>query len=112
MFESVPSFAYALDRVAPTATWGPLTVDIAYGGAFYALVDAQRLGVELGAANVTRLIDLGRRIKVATCLRPMVTPLFCRISRSIRLPAKGCSRCSSSIWRISAWSASDSGWGT
>src|SRR5262249_24154770 len=31
-FESVPSFAYAFDRVAPTATWGPVTVDLAYGG--------------------------------------------------------------------------------
>ncbi len=37
-FESVPSFVYALDRVAPTATWGPVTVDIAYGGAFYAFL--------------------------------------------------------------------------
>ena len=37
-FESVPSFAYALDRIAPTPTWGPVTVDIAYGGAFYAFL--------------------------------------------------------------------------
>ncbi|MGL1701451.1 proline racemase family protein, partial [Vibrio parahaemolyticus] len=28
-FESVPSFVYALDRVAPTPAWGPVTVDIA-----------------------------------------------------------------------------------
>ena len=37
-FESVPAFAYALDRIAPTRTWGPVTVDIAYGGAFYAFL--------------------------------------------------------------------------
>ena len=39
-FESVPSFVYALDRVAPTSTWGPVAVDIAYGGAFYAFLAA------------------------------------------------------------------------
>ena len=40
-FESVPSFAYALDRLAPTPTWGPVTVDIAYGGAFYAFLSGR-----------------------------------------------------------------------
>jgi hypothetical protein len=37
-FESVASFVYALDRIAPTGSWGPVTVDIAYGGAFYAFL--------------------------------------------------------------------------
>ena len=46
-FESVPSFAYALDRIAPTATWGPVTVDIAYGGAFYAFLPANSIGLDL-----------------------------------------------------------------
>jgi hypothetical protein len=41
-----------------------------------------------------------RRISVATCLRPMVTPSSLSRSRSIRLPAKGSSRCNSSTRRI------------
>ena len=39
-FESVPSFVYALDRIAPTRSWGPVTVDIGFGGAFYAVLPA------------------------------------------------------------------------
>ena len=46
--------------------------------------------------------SLSWRISVATCLRPTRTPVNRSRSRSIRLPAKGCCRCNSSICRISA----------
>lgn len=39
--------------------------DIAYGGAFYAVVDAVPLGLSLDASNYLRVIDAGRRIKHA-----------------------------------------------
>jgi trans-L-3-hydroxyproline dehydratase len=64
-FESVPSFAYALDRVAPTATWGPVTVDIAYGGAFYAFLSADSIGLDLRTSPMRAIVDAGEEIALA-----------------------------------------------
>src|SRR5258708_9495431 len=61
-FESVPSFAYALDRVAPTPTWGPLTVDIAYGGAFYAFLPADSIGLDLHHSPMRAIADAREEI--------------------------------------------------
>ncbi|HYD04670.1 MAG TPA: proline racemase family protein [Reyranella sp.] len=61
-FESVPSFVYALDRVAPTATWGPVTVDIAYGGAFYAFLSADSIGLDLQRSPMRQIADAGAEI--------------------------------------------------
>ena len=61
-FESVPSFAYALDRVAPTPTWGPVTVDIAYGGAFYAFLSADSIGLDLQRSPMRAIVDAGEEI--------------------------------------------------
>jgi trans-L-3-hydroxyproline dehydratase len=61
-FESVPSFVYALDRVAPTPTWGPVTVDIAYGGAFYAFLAADSIGLDLRASPMRAIADAGEEI--------------------------------------------------
>jgi len=61
-FESVPSFAYALDRLAPTETWGPVTVDIAYGGAFYAFLPADSVGLDLRRSPMRRIADAGEEI--------------------------------------------------
>ncbi len=61
-FESVPSFAYALDRVAPTATWGPLSVDIGFGGAFDAVLDAGTIGLDLRRSPMRAIADAGEEI--------------------------------------------------
>ena len=61
-FESVPSFAYALDRIAPTATWGPVAVDIAYGGAFYAVLEADSIGLDLRRSPMRLIADAGEEI--------------------------------------------------
>jgi len=61
-FESVPSFAYALDRLAPTETWGPVTVDIAYGGAFYAFLPADSIGLDLRRSPMRAIADAGEEI--------------------------------------------------
>jgi proline racemase len=65
-FESVPSFAYALDRIASTATWGPVTVDIAYGGAFYAFLAADSIGLDLKSSAMRAIVDAGEEIAHAT----------------------------------------------
>ena len=42
---------------------GTVRFDVAYGGAFYAFVEAAPLGLSLTANDYSRLIDYGRRIK-------------------------------------------------
>jgi trans-L-3-hydroxyproline dehydratase len=64
-FESVPSFAYALDRIAPTSTWGPVVVDIAYGGAFYAFLPADSIGLDLQQSPMRAIVDAGEEIAQA-----------------------------------------------
>src|SRR5678816_1255104 len=44
---------------------GSVEFDIAYGGAFYAFVDAQTVGLQLTPEHIDRIIDYGRRIKHA-----------------------------------------------
>ncbi len=64
-FESVPSFAYALDRIAPTRSWGPVTVDVAYGGAFYAFLSADSIGLDLKSSPMRAIVDAGEEIALA-----------------------------------------------
>jgi proline racemase len=63
-FTNVPSFVEATE-VAITVHGQPLTVDIAFGGAFYAVVDAAAAGCTVEKRDVPRLIDLGRGITAA-----------------------------------------------
>ena len=64
-FESVPAFALALDRVVETPTWGPVTLDIGFGGAFYALVAAQELGLDVRTTPARLLADAGWEVTQA-----------------------------------------------
>lgn len=62
-FENVPSFAYALDQSVEVHGLGEISVDIAFGGAFYAYVDAAALGVAVEIEQLDRLVELGVAIK-------------------------------------------------
>ena len=64
-FRNVPSFLYSRDREVDVPGIGRVRFDVAYGGAFYALVEAGPLGLELVPEQFNRLIDYGRRIKRA-----------------------------------------------
>lgn len=64
-FRNVPSFAYRRELQVDVPGLGDVRFDIAYGGAFYAIVDAQPLGLALEPREFNRLIDYGRRIKHA-----------------------------------------------
>lgn len=64
-FLNVPSFLYLSDKDVYVPGMGNVKFDIAYGGAFYAFVDAELLGLSLEASEYHRLIDYGRRIKSA-----------------------------------------------
>lgn len=61
-FENVPSFVYQAD-VPVVLDDREFTVDIAFGGAFYAVIDAARLGLKVQKADIPRLQALARQIK-------------------------------------------------
>jgi len=74
-FLNVPSFLLKPDLRVEVPGLGAIVCDIAFGGAFYAYVDAESIGATLEIGHFRRLIDLGRRIKHAvmdTC--PVVHP--------------------------------------
>ena len=64
-FQCVPSFVVALDRQVHVEGYGTVNYDIAYGGAFYAYVDAGQLGLELTPKNYNQIIETGMAIKQA-----------------------------------------------
>jgi trans-L-3-hydroxyproline dehydratase len=64
-FRNVPSFLYLRDEHVDVPGVGRVRFDVAYGGAFYAFVDAEPLGLSLTADHYHQLIDYGRRIKHA-----------------------------------------------
>ena len=64
-FLNVPSFVLLSDQSIEVEGIGKVQFDVAYGGAFYALVDADELGISMASENVHQLIDWGRRIKHA-----------------------------------------------
>lgn len=64
-FQNVPSFVVELDAEADVPEMGRVRYDLAFGGAFYAYVDAARLALELVPDAVRSLIEAGTRIKRA-----------------------------------------------
>jgi len=64
-FENVPSFVVALDQTVDVPGLGTIRYDLAFGGAFYAYVEAKDLGVEMTAADYRPLIERGMAVKRA-----------------------------------------------
>ncbi len=64
-FHCVPSFVLALDQDVEVLGLGKISYDLAYGGAFYAYVDANKLGIKLVPENYSLLIEKGMDIKRA-----------------------------------------------
>jgi proline racemase len=64
-FLNVPSFLYLRDERVEVPTIGEVPFCVAYGGAFYAFVEAGALGLSLTSDHYHQLIDYGRRIKQA-----------------------------------------------
>lgn len=76
-FTNVPSFALSLDNEVRLPKYGRVRFDLAFGGAFYAYVDADRLGLALEPGNIDEIVRAGRAIKsaVAECeIRHPVEP--------------------------------------
>jgi trans-L-3-hydroxyproline dehydratase len=64
-FDSVPAFVLARDLEVSVAGLGTVRLDIAYGGAFYAILPASRIGHALVGAPIAPLRDAACRITEA-----------------------------------------------
>jgi trans-L-3-hydroxyproline dehydratase len=64
-FRNVPSFLYRRDITVETPSFGTLTVDVAFGGAFYAYLEAAQAGLTVRPADYRGLIQLGDEVKHA-----------------------------------------------
>lgn len=65
-FRNVPSFALHLDVPVTVPELGVVDVDIAWGGMFYAIADADVLGISLDASNGAQIARASEMIRVAT----------------------------------------------
>ena len=63
-FENVPSFVSATDLQVDVDGL-TYTIDVSYGGAFYASADVAQLGCPITPEHLPELIEIGRRIKWA-----------------------------------------------
>jgi trans-L-3-hydroxyproline dehydratase len=64
-FVNVASWVQALDRTVRVPGWGEVRFDLAFGGAFYAFVDAESLGLDLIPERSADLVAAARAIKAA-----------------------------------------------
>ncbi len=62
---NVPCFATHLDVPLEVEGYGTIAIDIAYGGMFYAMTDATKLGFRLEPGEARELAVLGERIRLA-----------------------------------------------
>ncbi|OAO04391.1 proline racemase family protein, partial [Roseovarius indicus] len=64
-FRNVPAFALHLDAPLDVPDLGRIPVDIAWGGMFYVLADADALGIGLDAENGAEIVRTAERILAA-----------------------------------------------
>lgn len=83
-FNNVPSFLCLEGIKVNTTKLGQLTVDVAFGGNFYAIVDRQENYVDMSDYTVSELIGMGRE------LRSKVSESY-QIRHPINLSIEGCS---------------------
>lgn len=64
-FLNVPSFLYAHDIAIELPAFGRLSVDVAFGGAYYAILPAGKVGLTVTPQQSTQLAAAGEAIKAA-----------------------------------------------
>jgi proline racemase len=59
----VPSFVHELDVKLETPHWGTVTLDLCFGGVFYALVDVGQINLTIEKGNAASLVQAGMILK-------------------------------------------------
>lgn len=60
-----PSFAEHLDKKIQVEGLGELTIDVGFGGCFFANCDVTQIGIEISPKNARKMVELGHVIKKA-----------------------------------------------
>jgi proline racemase len=68
-FMNVPAFLYARDVTLEVTGYGSIPVDVAYGGAFYAILPAERVGLTVAPEHTAELVVAGEAVKPAVNAR-------------------------------------------
>jgi proline racemase len=74
-FENVPSFAVHIDAQVEVPELGTITVDVAYGGMFYVIADADQFELRLTEDEAGDAVRIGEMVKAAAqeqldCVHP------------------------------------------
>ncbi|MTK11153.1 MAG: proline racemase [Clostridiaceae bacterium] len=59
---NVPAFLYKRDVEVDVPGIGKVTMDISFGGSFFAIVKAENLGLEISPASAQKLIEVGMNV--------------------------------------------------
>ena len=62
-FENVPAFSVYKNKSISVPEIGEVTVDIAYGGMFYVILDSEELGLELSPRNGGEIVRVAEMVK-------------------------------------------------
>jgi proline racemase len=74
-FQNVPAFAVYLDKPIEVPQLGTVTVDVAYGGMFYAIADAAQFGLRLTPDEGRDIVRITEMVKAAAAEQlPVVHP--------------------------------------
>ncbi len=65
-FENVPAFSVVLDAEVDVPEVGKVRVDVAYGGMYYVIADAEQLGLDLRIEQAGEAALFGEMVKAAT----------------------------------------------
>lgn len=63
--DNVPAFAFVLDQEVDVPGLGKVLVDVAWGGVWYALVDASAVRLKIESRNGAKFVEIGESIKRA-----------------------------------------------
>ena len=74
-FLNVPAFAVHIDQTIEVPTIGEVSVDVAWGGMFYVIAEAEPLGLTLEPGQAGRIARIGEMVKAAAreqlpCVHP------------------------------------------
>jgi proline racemase len=64
-FTNAPAFLYRKDVEVFVPGHGRVTLDIAYGGNFYAIAEARQLGLEIKAERAGEIVQAGKAVRAA-----------------------------------------------
>jgi len=75
-FKNVPSFVLYRDQTVQVPGLGRVQYDVAYGGAFYAIVEAEKYGLPLNDSSYSKLIEMGMQIKRSVTTKQKINHPF------------------------------------